>query len=232
MTDPNDNSGLTAATQSVAESLKTLRQLGQNDVAQQILDAAHVTYDTIVDDTSRSQSWKIQTAAARYIAVMTSLSAKLRAAARSASTTISDDKNRVYGIVGLKGDYGSLQIAHRDAVMRVNDMDIFDHATRRQLLASAVDHGDETLAHAVVEAAVRVGDADTVNGFEAAFPTLAAATERLWEFANARPRTADVVTAMQSFTLKPDVLTGLQDHEIESAAAGNTSAGRWNVGLS
>jgi hypothetical protein len=109
MTDPFfDNVGLTQALATVDTALQTLRQLGLDDQAQEIITAATAGYDDILNDPSRSQPYKLQQAAARYIAVITSVAAKLNAAASNASRQLQDDKAHVYGIVGLKGDYASL----------------------------------------------------------------------------------------------------------------------------
>jgi len=229
MTDPYFNTSLAMALQTIDNSVKTLGQLGRGDEAQQIIGDAIRSYDDIIDDPSRSDAWKRQQSAARYIAVVTSAAGKLSAATNIADTKYADDKSRVFGIKGLQGDYASLQIALRDAVGRVNDMNPADSPARRQLLASAIDHGDETLSHALVESAIRNGDVDTTNDFAAAYPQLADATERLWDCTHPRVTTTGVIAGMLPATLKPTILAGLQDFEIERVAAGQAKAGRWSA---
>jgi hypothetical protein len=237
-TDPNDGSTITAAVAAVNAALATLRRVGKNDDAQGLIDAAAAdtaaAYDNITNDPARSDSWKIQQSAIKYLSTMSSLATRLTAAANIASTQDADDQARVFGIKGLDGDPASLQIAHRDAIGRVNDLDAdnpYDTANgRRALLANATRFGDTTLAHALVESAVRWGDADTVNDFQAAYPQLAAATERLWDAARRGITTVGLAVAMQTYALKPAILGSLQDFEIDAAAAGRTDIGRWNVG--
>jgi hypothetical protein len=236
-TDPNDGSTVTASVAAVNAALATLRRVGKNDDAQGLVDAAAAdtaaAYDNITNDPARSDSWKIQQSAIKYLSTMSSLATRLTAAANIASTQDADDQARVFGIKGLDGDPASLQIAHRDAIGRVNDMDAvnpYDTASRRALLANATRFGDTTLAHVLVESAVRNGDADTVNDFQAAYPQLAAATERLWDTARRGITTVGLTVAMQTYALKPAILGSLQDFEIDAAAAGRTDIGRWNVG--
>lgn len=86
------------------------------------------------------------------------------------------------------------------------------------------------MAHAVVEAAVGVGDLDTVNAFVADRPALTAATERLFVRQHRKIGTMDFGVRWRLNAFKPAALAGKQDFEIQQLAAGQTTAGSWNPG--
>ena len=231
MTNPTDyNAGLplTESVTAAQTALTVLQRLGRSELADPILtDAEATAYTTIINDTTRSQGWITTTCAAKYIAVMSTIARKLSAAAKSAGTQDADDTARVFGIRGLAGDVASLSISLRDAADRVAGIN--DSLTLRRMLGQATATGDETLAHAIVQVALSVGDLDTVNQFEEAYPALAAPIQRLWDTAQRKQSGFDLQMGWRLASLKPSPLASLQDYEIASAAAGNADAGTWNV---
>ena len=216
--DPNDGTALTQAGTAIRVALTRLQRLGRSDEADPLLnDAERSGYDHIVNDASRSQDWKTTQTAKRYIAVMAVLANKLTAAANLAGTQDADDASRVFGVKGLSGDPASLAISRRDANDRVAE--ITDNVQRADLLASAARSGDEVLAHAVAESAIKSGDTDTTNAFSAAFPALSDAVERLWTAEHRKMTGVDITVAWRVAALRPAPLGSLQDYEIEAAAS-------------
>ena len=155
------------------------------------------------------------------------LATKLTAAASRAATQDSIDAARVYGVAGLSGDPASLAISRRDAGDRVAD--ITDPQQLCGLLATAVRNGDEVLAHAIAEAAVKSGDLSTTTLFQQSYPKLSDAVERLWSAEHKRMTGTDITVAWRVAALKPAPLDSLQDYEIQAAAAG-TDQRRRTVG--
>ena len=209
-------------------ALGTLQRLGCIDRAEPILtDAESTDYAAIANDTSRSQAWIVGACAQKYIAVMATLARKLTAAATIAGRQDATDAAAVFGVAGLPGDVASLAISRRDAGDRVAQ--ITDRGQLQALLATAVRNGDVVLSHAIAEAAITGGDADTTDMFSDAYPVLAPAVQRLWYSQQRAMTGADMVSAWRIAALKPGPLKPLADYEIAAAAAGNTNAGTWNV---
>jgi hypothetical protein len=228
MTDYNAGDSLTEAVTACETALAILQRLGCSDQADPPLtDAEATTYDAIINDTSRSQGWIVQTCAQKYISVISTLARKLTAAAASTGRQDAADAAAVFGIAGLAGDVASLAISRRDAADRVTA--ISDPSQLQALLAAAIRSGDVVLAHAIAEAAITSGDLDTTNQFTDAYPSLNDAAQRLWNAEHRKQTGIDMTTKWRLVSLKPAPLASLQDYEIASAAAGNTAAGSWNV---
>lgn len=214
--------------QGCSQSMAALARLGRASDAEDALDTAESTsYDAILSDTSRSQSWITTECARRYISVMTQLGAQLDSLARDAQATYKADAAKVFGIDGLDGDPATLTISLRDAQDRIADE--YDTVKLGRLLDQAVLNGDDVKAHAIAEQAVTSNNPDVTQQFMTAYPNLADATQRLWDTARNRITTAGVTTAWRVGALKPGILGNLQPYEIEAAAAGRTDVGRWNV---
>jgi hypothetical protein len=219
---------LTAAVTACTTALKTLQALGRSTDADPALTTAEATsYDGIMSDGSRSDAWKLQACARRYINVITELGNGLTGAANIAGRQYKTDAATVFGTAGLAGDPATLTISRRDAGERVAN--ITDPIERQRLLANAALNGDDVLARAIAESAVQFQDIDTLSAFVGAYPNSADAAQRLWDCATRKVSGADVTTSWRVAALKPAVLQGLQDYEVVSAALGNASAGAWNV---
>jgi hypothetical protein len=229
MTDPNEGIALSQAVLAINAAIGQLQRLGRSDTADTLIDAAEnvSAYAALDADREHNDDWKRTQYSRKYISVMTSLSRQLTAAATSASTGDQDDAARVFGIKGLPGDVASLAISRRDAGDRVGE--VSDAITLQRLLDTAIRNGDDVLAHAIVENAVCSGFVDIVNAFNAAYPNLSAAVERLWTAEHRKMSTLDVKVAWRIAALKPAFISNLQDYEIQSAAAGQTSVGQWNA---
>ena len=154
--------------------------------------------------------------------MIATLARKLTAAATLAGSKDQDDAARVYGIKGLAGDVASLAISRRDAADRVENTDTH---RLRDLLATAVRNGDEVLAHAIAEWAIKNGDHDIATDFQTAYPNLADAVERLWNAEHRKMTGLDITVAWRVGALNPALLKSLQDYEI----AGQAGVGSWNV---
>jgi hypothetical protein len=224
-----DGVGLTQAQQQATAALVDLARLGRSDQANAILEevTSSISYDAITNDTSRTDEWKRGALARQYTSLMNTLARRLTAAARSVGRQDSDDAAHVLGVAGLSGDAASLSISRRDASDRVTDLN--DALGLQRLLAQATRIGDECLARAIAEKALSLGDADTLNAFTADRPKLAPAIERLWSAQFGKTTTLDSKVQFWLVSLKPAAISKLQDYEIEAAAAGQTSAGSWNV---
>lgn len=223
-TDPNEGTGVFANANAITEALTRLVNLGRQDVINNILDEVENNapdYSKITDDPMRSDLAKLQDVAKRYIHVLSTLAAKLTAAANSARTDDSDDAARVFGIKGLPGDIASLAISLRDARDRVATT--MDRRQLQMILSDAVRFGDEPMVHAAVERAFALRDVDTINVFIAAKPALEAATERLWAMQSQATDRIDALTKMRVNALKPKALANRQDYEIEKIAAGGAA---------
>jgi hypothetical protein len=227
-TDPNEAVALTESLAAIDTALRMLSRLGRSGDADQILTNAENarTYAGLEADTEHNDDW-LRTAYARaYTAAMSNLASRLTTAADRAAVQDRDDAARVYGIKGLPGDVASLTISRRDAGDRVAA--ITDSPALRALLDTAVRNGDDVLAHAIAERAVGLGDSDLAGAFQAAYPQLSDAVERLWDCQHRRVSTLDVTTAWRVAALKPALLGPLQDYEI-AAASGRTGVGQWNA---
>jgi hypothetical protein len=221
--------GLTEATTACTTALKTLQQLGASDAADDALTTAEsVSYDSILNDGSRSQEWKIQASARQYINVVTELSNDLTAVATTASRQYKADAATVFGTQGLQGDPATLTISRRDAAQRVEEEN--DSIRLQRLLAQASEIGDDVLSHAIAEKCVSIGDSDTVTLFQELYPQLSDAVARLWACATRKVSGADITTAWRVAAVRPAVLASLQDYEVVSAALGNANAGAWSAG--
>ncbi len=219
---------LSASLASCQTALGTLQRLGCIDKADPILTEAESTdYTAIVNDTSRSPAWILQTCATKYSSVISTLARKLTAAATAAGRQDAADAAVVFGVAGLPGDVASLAISRRDAGDRVAQIN--DRGQLQALLATAVRNGDVVLSHAIAEAAITSGDQDTTNQFADAYPALEPAVQRLWDSQQRAMTGADMMTAWRIAALKPGPLKSMMDYEIASAAAGNANAGSWNV---
>ena len=162
---------------------------------------------------------------------MTSLASKLAAAANLAGAQDADDAAKVFGVRGIPGDPAALASNRRDAGDRIAAIDLVARPDQLgDLLASAVRQDDIVLTRAIAETAVKNGDSTTTTAFQEAFPNLSAAVERLWTAEHRKMTTTDVKVAWRIAALKPSAIGSLQNHEIQAAAAGQTSAGSWNVG--
>lgn len=214
---------ITEAQQACRTALSTLQQLGHSADAGPLLDAAAeqgvTSYGVIAADTTHSDSWKTQRYAQVYTSILTGLARELAAAADSASTQYSHDCAQVFGTAGLPGDPAVLAISRRDAGERVAQVN--DPTALQRLLDQAVRVSDVPFAHAVVEQAILICDADTVTAFTAAFPALADAVDRLWANATRKIATVDITMGWQLASLKPAALDSLMDYEIAAAAAGD-----------
>jgi hypothetical protein len=209
-------------------ALATLQRLGHTADAEPPLTQAESTnYDAIVNDSTRSAAWKLQTCASKYITAMSTLARQLTAAAKIASGQDSTDAANVFGIKGLPGDVASLAISRRDAGDRIAQLT--DPIARQNLLATAVRSGDDVLARAIAQQAVETGDASTASAFQEAYPALSAAIERLWNSQAQAQTGVDLMANFRLSALKPAPLKSLQNYEIASAASGNANAGSWNV---
>ena len=228
-TDPNDGVALTEAVAAINSAIGKLQRLGQSDKAIALIEQVEQTtaYTQLDADTTHNQDYLRTQYARTYIGVMADLARRLGIAANQAGGQDQDDAARVYGIKGLSGDVASLSISRRDAGDRI---DATDPARLRDLLATAVRNGDEVLAHAVAEAAIKNGDTDTATDFQTAYPDLAGAVERLWTAEHRKMNTVDVKVAWSITALKPAALSSLPDFEIELAAAGKANVGSWSVG--
>jgi len=219
--DPNSDSAITANLAAIQESIARLNVLGLTADAENLLtaaaDAIQARIAGIEADSSRTTAWILQQEARAFGEIIAKLARNLRSAATKGGTTDSDDAARVFGVKGMPGDPASLAMSRRDAADRVAD--ITDPVARLRLLQSATRSGDEVLAHAIVEAAVNDGQADVVEQFMADRPTLAAATERLWNGAHTRVTTASLTIAMAVSALKPPRLMSRMDYEIERLAS-------------
>jgi hypothetical protein len=221
---------LTESVTACRDALVTLARMGRSADADELLTEAEqsASYDAIAADTSRTDAWKLQRYAAAYSSVMSTLARKLTSAADSASSKYKIDAETVFGIRGLPGDPGFLIVSLRDAQDRIEGE--HDSIKLQRLLDKAVLNGDDIRSHAIVESALTNGDADTVTAFKSAYPALAEATDRLWNVATHGTTTVDVAMVWRLGALKPPALASKMDYEIASIAAGQTSAGSWNVG--
>jgi hypothetical protein len=227
-TDPNDGASLTEAVTAINAALASLQRLGSSDKANALLDQAeNISVYTLLDaDTEHNQDWLRSAYARKYSSVMTSLASKLTAAASAAATQDQDDASRVYGVKGLAGDPAVLAQYRGAAGQRVADIDLVARPDQlSDLLTNAIRNGDDVLAHAIAEAAIKNGDVDTANAFAAAYPNLSAAVERLWSAEHRSITTIDVTVAWRVAALKPSALGAMQDFEIQAAAAGQTTPG-------
>jgi len=226
--DPDDGTTLTEAVTAINAALSTLQRLGLSDQANALLEQAENTgaYTVLDADTEHNQDWLRSQYARRYSSVMTSLASKLTAAANLASIQDQDDASRVYGVKGLAGDPAVLAQYRGAAADRVADIDLVARPDQiGDLLANAVRNGDEVLAHAIAEAAIKSGDVDTANAFAAAYPDLSGAVERLWTAEHRKVTTIDVTVSWRVAALKPSAIGAMQNYEIQAAAAGQTTPG-------
>ena len=222
MPDYNAGAALTESVKACQDALATLQRLGRSADADELLtEAASTSYDAIAADTTRNDEWKLQQYARRYSGTMATLAIKLAAAANIASTKYQDDAARVFGTKGLAGDPATLTVSMRDARERIDAEN--DSIKLQRILDDAALGGDDVFARAIAQKAVTNRDADTVTAFQAAYPELAPAVERLWTAAHRKTATADVVASMRLSALKPAILRPLQNYEIQQAAAGQTN---------
>ena len=230
MLDYNTGASLTQSVTACQTALATLQRLGRSADADELLAEAEssATYSALAADRDHTDQWKLQQYALAYTTVMSTLARRLTATADLASTKYKLDAETVFGARGLPGDPGFLIVSLRDAQDRIEGE--YDSIKLQRLLDKAVLNGDDIRAHAIVESAVTNGDAATVTAFQNAYPDLADATDRLWNTATRGTTTVDVVMVWRLGALKPAALRPLQDYEIAAAAAGQTSAGAWNVG--
>lgn len=221
--DYNAGLSLTESVTACKTALATLKRLGQSDQADGPLTqaASSTSYSAIDADTTHNDQWKLQKYAGAYINVMSTLAGQLTTTANTASTSYKLDAETVFGTRGLAGDPAVNVVSLRDAQDRVSILE-YDSTKLQRLLDKASLTGDATLARAIVEAAIDSGDSDTVQAFQAAYPSSAEATARLWNANTRKSATVDVVTAMRLAALKPAALSSLQDYEIAAAAAGQT----------
>jgi hypothetical protein len=228
--DYNAGAGLTESVTACQTALATLKQLGRSADADELLTeaASSSSYDAIAADTTRNDEWKLQKCALAYTNVMSTLARQLTAAAELASTKYKIDAETVFGTRGLPGDPATLTVSRRDAGERIADEN--DSIKLQRLLDDAILNGDNVFARAIAQKAVTNRDADTVTAFQAAYPDLANATERLWNTATHGTTTVDVAMGWRLGALKPAPLQPLMDYEIAAAAAGQTNAGALNVG--
>jgi hypothetical protein len=230
--DPSDGAALSTALADISAALSTLQRLGLSDNANALLDQAENTsaYTALDNDTQHNQDWLRTAYAQKYISVMTSLARQLTAAAAAAGSQDQADASTVYGVKGLPGDPAVLAQYRAMAGQRVAEVDLVANPDRLgDLLADAVRNGDTVLAHAVAEAAIKSGDAETTQDFAEAYPALSDAVQRLWNAEHRRMTTSDITTAWRVAALKPSAIGSLQDYEIQAAAAGQTGAASWNV---
>ena len=227
--DYNAGASLTESVTACQTALATLARLGRSADADELLTEAEssAAYAAIDADTTHNDQWKLQRYAQAYSSTMSTLARQLTATADVASTKYKDDAERVFGTKGLPGDPGILIVSLRDAQDRIEGE--YDSITLQRMLAQATRVGDDIRSHAIVQAAVESGDSDTVTAFQNAYPDLAEAVDRLWNTATHGTTAIDIATSWRLAALKPPALKPLQDYEIAAAAAGLTSAGRWNV---
>lgn len=104
MADYNAGASLTASVTACTTALQTLQRLGCSEQAEPMLsDAEQTGYGDITDDTTRSDAWKLQRIANRYISGMAILANRLTAAADIASAKYKQDASAVFGTALLPG---------------------------------------------------------------------------------------------------------------------------------
>jgi hypothetical protein len=87
------------------------------------------------------------------------------------------------------------------------------------LLNRAERSGDEFMARAVADAALRVGNADVLNAFSASRPNLEADVDRLWEVSAPTTHVRDVVANELDLVVDPPYeLRGLTDYDLRNIA--------------
>jgi hypothetical protein len=226
-TQPFDDGELTQAQRQAVTALNTLARLGRSDQADAILEdvTSGISYDGIINNPELSDDGKRRALATKYMSVMNTLARRLDATAQTFGRQDAADTAAVLGIANLPGDVASLSISRRDASDRVSDQN--DTVSLQRLLEQVTRTGDEVLARAVAEQALTLGDADTLNAFTADRPQLADAVERLWNAQQRKTSQLDLKVQWWLGSLKPALLSNLQNFEIESAAAGKASVGQW-----
>lgn len=226
MRDLNEGSLIAEAEAQITQAVLRLRRLGRTDFATTTTaDAARDSgeaYAAIAADTSRTDEYKWTQYARVYKRIIIGLARTLSAEAKSGEAADQADAAKVYGVVGIPGDAASLAMSRRDAGDRVEQLLSEDGDPRRalgELLQRANRSGDEVLCRAIVEAAIRIGDADTANAFSADRPALEAAVDRLWDSEHPRFGSSDVSLSMSVAALKPGALGHLPAYRIDELAA-------------
>lgn len=210
------------------EAIKKLVKAGQGAEVQKLLDEtaekAGRVYRHISEDATLSEKGRNYRLAASYQSISNGLNTKLSDMASRAVTDDRDDAERVFGIKGLPGDSASLVISRRDAADRVARVESREEL--RDLLAQATRTGDEVLARAIAERAVRDADSKTMHAFVADRPELDAAAERLWNAEQASAAGGLGIGGLGALSaLRPDELRGMAEYEIaELAKAGEPPA--------
>lgn len=219
--DPDAESTVAALNAAITSHIDTLRRHGRADEVDAALTAAEESaramYSRITSDGTRTVEWQRQQLAQAYRGAVGSLARKLAAAASGASAADRADAAEIFGLTGVPGDLGALSISRRDAADRVQQ--VTDRDARRAMLAQATRVGDEVMARAIVEAAMREADIVTVNQFEADRPDKAPAIQRLWDALQAKPTGESLLLGWRVRGLVPDVLAGRDAFAINALAA-------------
>ena len=188
------------------EAIKALLVADKGDEAEKVISEvvgrANDAYRSVREDPELSDEGKRIRLKQHYEDADRVITERLVKLAKEVTRWDRDDAERVFGTKGLSGDPAALAISRRDAADRVAK--VTKREELRELLARATRSGDEVLARAVVEKAMRDRDADTVNQFIADRPALEDATERLWKAETAATGTLRV--NMGLLGLKPNEL--------------------------
>ncbi|MFW6776261.1 hypothetical protein ACOACO_18415 [Nocardioides sp. CPCC 205120] len=200
------------------EAIRELARGGKRKRAEEIIseavDQATRGYDMVRAKDTLSDSGKEYELALIYTRANRKLTETLEREARKVTGTDRDDAERVFGTRGIAGDAASLTISRRDAADRVERVE--GREELRALLRQATRSGDEVLARAVAERAVREADATTMHQFVADRPDLDEAAERLWNAERADDGTFGTTMLMGAF--KPSELALMSDDSIDEIA--------------
>jgi hypothetical protein len=185
----------------LSRSIDVLIRAGRSDELGDLYDKtsrhAQARFDEVRGDDSRTADWKREELDRISKNVRADLETKVTALAAGAERDERGDAERVFGTTGLHGDSASLTISARDAADRVanagrngEDLDA--------LLERATRNGDEVLARAVGEHAIRTGNRHLFDEFVRPRNELGDAAHRLWE----RHRRGDDTRTRFALTMK------------------------------
>ncbi|MCM0618749.1 hypothetical protein [Nocardioides bruguierae] len=192
------------------EAIRALLRAGKKAEAEAIvekrLSAARSAYERVRSDQTRTEEYRRWVLAVEAARADRQLTEDLAALARTASSSERVDAGRVFGTAGLPGDAASLAISRRDASDRAESANGKEELL--DLLSRATRSGDEVLARAVAEVAVRKRHAEVVNAFADDRPDLETPIQRLWNVEG-----ADSGEAIFGFTV---AISGLKPAELQS----------------
>lgn len=179
------------------------------------------TFDSIRNDKTRTEGWKREQLAVRYLELKRDVDAALAAHERDAATRRRAAERKVFGIESIPGDRASLAISRRDAGDRAAKLTTAADALA--LLARAERSGDEPLARAIAEHAMDSGWVDVANAFLDTRPHLDADYSDLWN-QTSRTVTGEVEEAFTYGTLKPRELDSVNEYQLPVLAEGSAQA--------